>query len=866
MAKKGWFRGVFFRQTQKQEPLPAPTAVAALIESAVSLHQQGRLDEASAGYAEILGIQPDNFDALHLSGVVAFQCNRFEDAARLLESAISVNANQATAHTNLGLALQSLERTEDALASFERAIALRPEYPEAHFNRGNALRNIHQPTEALNSYERAIALQPEYTDALNNRGLLLNELQRCEEALVCFDRLISLKPDNAEARNNRGATLCALGRYEDALHEYTVVLAHRPDYAAAHNNRGAVLGTLGMHEEALASYAQALRLEPDYAEAHYNQGAAHSTLKKHAAALASYDNALELKPAYAEALNGRGTTLREMGRLSESLENHDHALALRPDFPEALDNRGIVLASLGRHFEAIESHERALETRPNFASALSNRAAVLREIGELAAAMEAYRTAIAADPGLLAVRFKSLVSCIPVLANDEGEALVSRARFGDETRRLEAWTAFNGFGQEQQAVGAAQPFHLAYQEENNRDLLEGYGRLCSSLMRRWQEQNDLPIVGRSAIASSRLRVGIASAHVHNHSVWNAIVKGWLQQIDQARFEIDVFHLGAKRDAETEFAIDHCARFTHGDMSVRDWASAIGNSELDVLIYPEVGMDITTSRLASMRLAPVQMAAWGHPETTGLPTIDFYISAENFETTVSQTLYTEKLVSLPNLGCYYAPESPATAVVDLAALGIDEESPILICPGTPFKYAPQHDRIFIEIASRLKDAQFIFFNFESVPLLSRRLRQRIVSAFSSVGLEGNSRLRFIPWQSKAGFFALLRRADVFLDTIGFSGFNTAMQSIECGLPIVTREGKFMRGKFASAILRRMQLEELIAGNEAVYVENAVRLATDRQYNATIREKIRESREILFQDPAPIRALEDFLLGLKKGVRA
>ncbi len=118
--------------------------------------------------------------------------------------------------------------------------------------------------------------------------------------------------------------------------------------------------------------------------------------------------------------------------------------------------------------------------------------------------------------------------------------------------------------------------------------------------------------------------------------------------------------------------------------------------------------------------------------------------------------------------------------------------------------------------------------------------------------------FIPWQQKPAFYELLRRADVFLDTIGFSGFNTALQAVECGLPIVTREGRFLRGRLASGILRRMGLPELVAQSEEAYVELAVRLARDAEYREHIRSRIVASRHVLFEDMAPIRALEDFLL--------
>jgi predicted O-linked N-acetylglucosamine transferase (SPINDLY family) len=182
---------------------------------------------------------------------------------------------------------------------------------------------------------------------------------------------------------------------------------------------------------------------------------------------------------------------------------------------------------------------------------------------------------------------------------------------------------------------------------------------------------------------------------------------------------------------------------------------------------------------------------------------------------------------------------------------------LICPGTPFKYAPQHDRILPEIARRLTRCRFIFFTHR-LAALSRKLSRRLEAEFARSGLDFEGFVSFVPWQDKAGFYGLMERADVFLDTIGFSGFNTALQAVECGLPIVTREGRFMRGRLASGILKRMGLTDLVASSEQDYVALAVRLAQDAEYRGHVRNRIAESSHALFGDLAPIRALETFLI--------
>jgi predicted O-linked N-acetylglucosamine transferase (SPINDLY family) len=353
-----------------------------------------------------------------------------------------------------------------------------------------------------------------------------------------------------------------------------------------------------------------------------------------------------------------------------------------------------------------------------------------------------------------------------------------------------------------------------------------------------------------------IRVGVISQYFWNHSVWKAIIKGWFQQIDRKRFALYGYCLGARQDQETLVARSSAVHFEYGRRDLRAWVESIIAQQLDVLVYPEIGMDPTAVRLASLRLAPVQIATWGHPETTGLPTIDYYLSGEDLEPAAAQDNYTEHLVTLPHLGCFYQRWGNEFLEPDLDKLGIDPQSPVVLCPGMPFKYAPQYDWIFPEIARRLVRCQLVFFQAEAADL-SERLRRRLEVAFAKRDLNLGAFVRFIPWQSGPAFDGLMARADIFLDTIGFSGFNTAMQAIERSLPIVSREGSFLRGRLASGPLRRMGLLELVTGSEEEYIGLVVRLVQDREYRDQIRRRMEAKRHVLFEDIAPIRAMEDFM---------
>jgi predicted O-linked N-acetylglucosamine transferase (SPINDLY family) len=430
-----------------------------------------------------------------------------------------------------------------------------------------------------------------------------------------------------------------------------------------------------------------------------------------------------------------------------------------------------------------------------------------------------------------------------------------RRRIAGAFEALEGWFDARRPPDAYRAVGIQQPFWLAYQEEDNRPLLERYGRLCARLMGEWQAARRAPprAAGRRR---GPARVGIVSQHLRNHSVWHALVRGWFQQLDPARVSLLAFCLDPQEDDETRLARSRAVRFEQGHVGLERWCEVIADAQPDVLLYPEIGMDPMSLKLASLRLAGMQAASWGHPETTGLPTIDCYLSADGMEPAAADAHYSETLVRLPHLGSHFerrgVPEVPASR----ARWGIEPDVPLLVSPGTPFKYAPEHDWVYPEIARRLGRCRIVFFRYR-VGSLSARVEARLRGAFAARGLEFTRYASFVPWQEADAFYGLLRTADVFLDTIGFSGFNTALQAVECALPVVTVEGRFLRGRLASGILRRLGLHELVAAGPEDYVALVVRLARSAGDREALRSRMREARDLLYGDLAPIRALEDFL---------
>ena len=698
------------------------------------------------------------------------------------------------------------------------------------YRRAGARLELGAVLEALGDWEGAIAAY----EAIAGNVYASYNLGRLYYLRGTLDRAEALlkQADLPDARVVLAHVYRAQGRLADSAAAFEAALELRPQDQGSWCVYGMVLGALGLWAQAEAALR---RGPPDDADTLYWLGNAAAAQERPAEAAAHYRKALELQPDLAAAWCNLGHVQAEVGEREEAARCFGQALALKPDFPDALVGVGNLHTAAERLEDAAACYRRALAIDPSLAEAQLNLGHALKDQGEREDALAAYRAALALRPDYAEARWAAAMALVPVL-QQPGEDLEA---FGAELERLSAWFAERPPQLGARAVGVQQPFWLAYQERDNRDLLARYGRLCTDLMARWHA----PAPPRG---TGGRRIGIVSQHFRSHSVWHAIVRGWLGQLDA---EICAFSLGGEEDAETAYARSHTARFEAGPRPLGQWIDTIRAARPDVLIYPEIGMNPMNLKLAALRLARVQAVSWGHPQTSGLPTIDYFLSAELLEPPGAEAHYTERLVKLPNLGCYVEPGAvrPEPPAID---------QPVLICPGVPFKYAPEHDAVLVEIARRLPEARLVFFTYR-IAALSEKLRGRLRRLFAASGLDLDAHALFVPWQPRAAFAGWLERAAVYLDTLGFSGFNTALQAVEQGLPVVTHAGRFMRGRLAAGILARIGLDELVARSTEEYVTLALRLVRDAPYRESVRARMAQTRSRLYADSEATGALEEFL---------
>ena len=478
-------------------------------------------------------------------------------------------------------------------------------------------------------------------------------------------------------------------------------------------------------------------------------------LHRHAEAIAGFDRAIALRPNHAPSWFNRGNTLQTMGRHAEAIESYQRALTLSPDMTGALTNMCRALLATGQAARAIAQLRDALAHGADSATILVGIGHAQLQLGQMAAARESFAAACSAAPDAAQPRWLWATATLPEIAVSELEIAASRTDFAAALDSVDAWYAADTEGRRDR-LQLDWPFFLAYHAQDNRALMARFGRLRARLVGEWRRRQPLPEV--ATIGAGPIRVGIVSPQLYGHSVWFAITRGWFAHMDPARIELHAFHTGSKSDAETEFARTRSASFTVGNRSLAEWVRAIHAVRPNVLIYPAIGMDHMAANLATLRLAQVQLASWGHPDTTGLPAIDGYISAEAYEPPDSEAFYTEALIRLPGLGVSFVPPKIVPRAPDLPSLGIDPSRPVLLCPGAPFKYAPAHDGVLAAIARRVGNGQLVFFHAREKPERSSRLRAtaRRVLRVRGDELHGSCAVHSVPGYGRLPRAAATRR--------------------------------------------------------------------------------------------------------------
>ena len=327
------------------------------INDGIKYQSKGYLKEALLKYEEVLRIDKQNFDALHLTGIILYQLKKYDNALYFIEKAIELK-KIAEIYCNKGMILKAMSRLDEALTCYNEALRLKNNYIEAYYNKANLLKERGFFHEAINNYNLALEINKNIPEAYVNRGVAMQELKLYEEAIESYNFAIKYKVEYSEAYANRGVAQNSLRKYSDALESYDLALKYNPNFSEVYSNRGVILKELGKLKEAVISYDRSIELNTDLFEAYTNRGNALEELRELYQAAESHIKAIKINPNYYLTYSNLGSVLQELMQINDAIKNYDKSISLNPDYIDAYWNKSLALLLLGNFVDGFMMYEK----------------------------------------------------------------------------------------------------------------------------------------------------------------------------------------------------------------------------------------------------------------------------------------------------------------------------------------------------------------------------------------------------------------------------------------------------------------------------------------------------------------------------
>lgn len=612
---------------------------------------------------------------------------------------------------------------------------------------------------------------------------------------------------------------------------------------------------------------KALNLNINSANYHYTLAFILEKQGQKLSAIDHYKQAIILDKSYADSYNNLGNIYRYYNNIEQAIKIFSEALQFCPEHPGAYINLGNIYLDHKNYLAAEQLYKKAIKYNLDQIEIYDGLVQTLVQLGKNQEVLELLQIAIQKFPTSLFLQRKFLLF-LPAIYETPEEILEYRERFKQGLERLikqvelktpggiiHSYEIINGKSKTGQTN-----FYLAYQGYNDLALQKKYGQLVHDIMTavypQWVKLGDWVTYSNNR----KIKIGYISQRMQ--SLLARLLIGWITNADKNKFEIHSYYIGDVIEPDNQYFQVFSDYYYHLPNQIEETVSQILQDKIDILVYFEIGLDPLISQLANLRLAPIQCATWGHPMTTGFPTIDYFLGSDAMEPANAQEHYSEKLIRLPKLGFNIERPPYLKPTKKRHDFGLNDNNILYLSCQALYKYLPQYDYVFPEIYRQVDHAKIIFINRPGSETITQKFKTRLKNIFEKYYLDYNQACCFLNGMPTPDYFSLIMLSDVFLDTIGFSGGFTSLDAIACGLPIVTLPTELMRGRQSYGMLNIINLTETIAWNEQEYVKIAIKLGMEPQWRQEIAQKIKSNANLLFNDLTCIQALEHFYFKVAK----
>lgn len=816
-----------------------PRNAAFIYNLAITLATSGEKEKAIQAYRKALQLKPGYPDALINLGNLLLETDEIEEAITICKQVVQLTPDLHAAQFNLANALAKAEDTESAEAAYQRALQLAPDHLDTMKNYAVFLSAKEKYDNAISILRKAAILQPGNWEILNNLGIVYTKQEKFETAIKCFHDALKYAPDNCEIRFHLGKAMEESKQTQDAMIVYREVLKRQPNHPGAAFNLGSLIAMLGDYEQAYDIFQRLYQSDPTNTASLFGMGSVRLRQGKVGSAVGYFETLATIEPDHLPSRLHLIDLYSRQLRNKEVEKQVDETLETHPDNAVLWNYKGHIQNQKKQFKKALKSFLRAVELDDTYVHSYSNLATVYQSMGMFQEAKQALEKAYELIP--LPEYRLALASLLPPIPASMDEIQEVRKTFVQKIEEMHN----DGVQIDTSIKLTPGTFYLAYQGFNDRPIIERMAELYKvKNTLSWNQQE--PTVARDG----RIRIGFISSLFYNHTI-GSLMKGIIKNFDREKYHVITISPTKYTDAVAQEIRNHSDEYVFLGIELRQAGQVLQSLELDVLFYADIGMDPFIFSLATTRHAPVQCVTWGHPITTGLKTIDYFISSKLIEPEDAQEHYTEQLVQLDSLPSYYYRPALPDKIKNRAAFGLSDDEHVYACPQTLFKIHPEFDQILAGILQQDPKARIVMIRDQT-----SKWKDLLVTRFKKSFPHLVDRILFLRGMSTPDFLNLIYISDVLLDPLHFGGGNTSYQSMAIGTPVVTLPAKYMRGRGMLAIYNKMGLQDCVVSSIEEYIDLACRIGSDEAFRDQLRLKILSKSHLVFEDVNTIREMETF----------
>ena len=339
-----------------------------LIEQAIEHYQLGDFNQAAQICRELVKSDPNDYEALHLLGIILHEAGLNTQAEDILKQALAASGQQASILHNYGLVLRAQGKFSAAAVVFRQIVATVPTEISSWYNLGEVEFLEDKFEDAVSAFEKVLEQDPGSLSARIKLGVALRKMGCTEEARNYFQDIIIIDPKNVAAQNNIGIIETELDNLSGAKIAFQTALSVEPSYSDAHFNLGNVYWEERNYEVAAECFQKTLELEDNNQIAYYHLALCMQKLKKYAEALVIIDNLIancgENIEQKAQFLGGRANIYRDFGRFKEAIHDIETAVSFSPRNSTLLGNKALTLLHAGQIKNAISTYKLAVLEDP----------------------------------------------------------------------------------------------------------------------------------------------------------------------------------------------------------------------------------------------------------------------------------------------------------------------------------------------------------------------------------------------------------------------------------------------------------------------------------------------------------------------